>query len=548
MEADIHGIENSMHRALDVVLGTVGNMNKQEVNWEQIFTRTVSPALISGIASMFAFAIAQSLQFNNALAQTATSAGLSTDQMGQLGASSEKVAVTTGQSAQDVQKAMTQLGAIFSDSNDQQRIAAVMAQLAASGFGDLSDIVKVSTDIFKQWGVTTSDEAVAVLTELMHGAQGAKESIPALAEQFSRFSAPLHAAGADLNSFNGLISNFAGAIQAGGLENANSQFQVLAKSATSVVGPMELLGFKFHDVQSAIQGGDVLGLLDNTAKKIGAMGASAYLVLPAFGFVNEEIDSFNQRMKQVGTYDKDVNKITFSLNTVDDTFGQTNTAIREFQKAWEEMKVLSIAAMGAIGKEIEKIGTEISPIVSLIKNIGGAFQAVDKEFMDTTVGKFLSGKIKVPYVSEMFGDILDKEKSLVGAVMNPSQALLSVASGAASAINNSLFPSTSKKTDNNIGGIDFGALAMNSSKQDVNRVLGSSGNDFSSDEISKIDKKAEDSDMMEQLLTALKSGVKFGGDSYNFTSTFQLTPEKNSTQLNAQQIAKQLYEKFQGTQ
>jgi hypothetical protein len=510
---DVSGIDKSIKQAFNIIQGGVSKMNDQEVDWTSIFARSVSPAVISGVASMFAYAISQAINFQQAMATTGTAAGFSGDQIGQLSQASLTMSKTVPASAEELATAMTQVSAIFGDNTQAtQDITQAMAELSASGFGPLNDIVKTSMELFRQYGVTTEAGAIQVLTDLMHGAEGAKESIPDLANQFSDFAKQLPGADKTLEGFNGQLSSFAGTIQALGVDSAVAQFNALAASANSAAGPMEILGTSgLPGITKALQSGNVVGLLDKTATLLERMGPGAALVAQGFGFAGQAVDAFQTRAKNLPAVDADTKNIATNTQTISQAYDQSSSALRVFQEDWNRFK----ASMIDIGKLFTPLAEGLANALATMS------QDLDTFFSDLTGPKGLGGVL-----SDLFGgkfqDALKTWGDTVsGAVYNatvkPGAQLLAAASG-----------------------------AYGNQTAQLNALLLSQG--FTDQgTLNRIDQSAQQNGLMGSLISALQTGGS--GDQYSSTiNHFNLTLPQGVNGWTPKDLANALYQKFQGTQ
>lgn len=509
---DTSGIETTMKRALNVVQGGVKQMNAQEVDWTGIFSRAVSPAIISGVASVFAFAISQAVNFQTALATTGTAAGESTSQIGALSQSALNLSRTVPSSAQDIATAMTQVSAILSDTSDQQEVVTAMAQLAAAGFGNLSDIVAAAVPIFKQFGVTTADEAVKVLTDLMHGAEAAKESIPDLAHQFTTFSDQLPGANKSVTTFNGLLSTFAAEVQNLGSAGAMQIFSALATSATSAVGPMELLGTSFSAVQKSLLTDGGLTAIQKTSEALDHMGPGAALIATNFGLSATQVGQFQTNASKLPKIASDALAISKNTQTITDAFRQADVGTNVLLTDWNKIVKVGI-----------DMGTAFTPLLHLLANIFvNAAEDAEAFFTDVTDG--FSSMLSLFYGNSLKSAVTGTFKGLASAfddiVGKPAQQLI-----------------------NGIQGVFTG-----SSANGLNSALQSTGvNGFSSGVLSRIDQTASQNGLIDSLTSALQSGIK-SGQYTQLVNTFHLTVPAGSQGLTAKAIAQQLYNQFQGTQ
>ncbi len=377
IDADATGIDKVLKTTIQTVTGSVDKMNKEEVDWTSIFTRAVSPAIIGGIASMFAFAIAQSMQFQESMNTSGTAAGESSNQIAQTGQAALTMAGQTGESAQTIANAMELVSSVFGINTDATNaVTQAMTQLSESGFGSLSDIVSSVIPLFQQFGVTTQSQAIDMLTSLMHGAEASKESISTLATQFGQFSPALVHAGADVNSFNGLIANLAGRIESIGSAGALASFQALADSANTPVGPMELLGQSLTKVQTSIVSGDVTGLIDTLSAKLKSMGNISTLVAGQMGLNTNQINLMVDSLKKLPATAADIKGVATNTQSITDAWNQSDSALREFSIDWQ--KLVAIVTSGALGNIFEGIakgiGKDLDAVSSLVN--GNALQSI----------------------------------------------------------------------------------------------------------------------------------------------------------------------------
>ena len=369
--ADSSGIEKVLKQSINIVKGSVDQMNEEEVDWTSIFTRAVSPAIISGVASMFAFAIAQSVNFQQSLNTAGTAAGESTTQIAQTGQAALTMSSQVGSSATDIASAMLQVGKIFgNNSSATNEVVQAMSQLSDAGFGPLNDIVSSSLQLFKDFGVTTGTDAVSVLTDLMHGAQASGESISSLATQFDAYAPALVAAGANLSSFNGLISAFAGNIQALGLTNTEAQFQALGNSVNNPAGAFEILGENVKSVAAAIQTGNINPLLDSVSKKVAELGSSSQLVGTAFGFSSTAINAFIQKSQDLSTVDTDVKGVYTNIQTIQSAWTQADNAMLEFKKDFNAISA-DFTSSG-LANYFTQVAIGLGDVIKLVDKLVGA--------------------------------------------------------------------------------------------------------------------------------------------------------------------------------
>jgi hypothetical protein len=515
VNADASGLQNTLKGVLQTVEGTVNSINSEEVDWTSIFTRAVSPALISGVASMLAFAISQSLDFQQSLATAGTAAGDSASQIAQVGQAALDTSQNVPASAQQIASAMLQLSALFPNIADQQQLVAEMSQLSAAGFGNLSDIVSAVIPVFQQWGVTTTDQGTQVLTDLMHAAEGAKESIPALTDNFSGFSDALPAADKNLGSFNNTISTFASEIANLGVNGAQAIFQALATSATSAVGPMELLGVSFGAVQKSLLENGGLSAIEQTSTTLPKMGPGASLIATNFGLSAMQVSQFQTNAAKLPKVATDAKSIAANTQTIGDSFAQSNQTLNKLAEDWNKFKAAAI-----------DLGGLFTPLVmGLAAALGDAatdFDTWKKDAVNDIADVILSiqkGDWKGAFSEAFTG----ATQLLKDDFVTPAEQLIG---GVGAAI-------TGKSN----------VLQLNAA---LSNSLGGTGLSLSNSQLSQIDNTASSNNMIDSLISALQTGVN--KNTYqSLQSTFNLSVPAGSAGITAKMIATQLYNTFQGT-
>ena len=515
---DISGITTAVKQALNVVQGGVDAMNDQTVDWTGIFSRAISPAVITGVASTIAFAIQQSLAFQNAIAQTGTAAGDTQSQIAALGSNSLDLSTTVPASAQDLANAMTQVGTIFGqNSATTTALTQDMAELSASGFGPLNDIVSASMELFKQYGVTTQAGAVTALTDLMHAAQGANESIPTLASQFDSFSTQLPEADKNLGTVNDQLSSFAAEIVAVGPTTAAELFSALASAAQGAAPQMAAVGLSAAAVNKSLQTDGGLSSLNTASTILQKMGSEAALVATAMGLSATQVEAFQQNSQYLSTVDANAKKIATSTMSISDAFTTSNSAVRAFELLWNTaVKDVQSATFTTLGTDFATTMTNM--LNDATATFGGITDVLGSAF-SIFYGNNLEGAAK--------GVFQGLEETFTSIFVNPvEQSLTGILNAlgikGASGIASSAAPAIANGAASVVGVNALGALVS---------LLGSLGGSASGN----------------------PSGIAVGGSApvKNTTATFNNTfniASAASPATTTQQIQKALYNQYQGTQ
>jgi hypothetical protein len=507
---DTAGLETAMKKALNVVQGGVGQMNAQEVDWTGIFERAVSPAIISSVASIFAFAIDQSMQFQTALNETGTAAGQSSAQIGQVGASSQQIAELTGQNATDIASAFAAITPIFADAATQLTFVADASQLAASGFGSLSDITQSSLPIMQMFGATTSQQVNDVLTELMHSAEGSGESFSAFAQQFMSVAPDLKAGGASLSDLNTILSGFSAEVANIGIDQASAAFATFGKVISGTNPALNALFGSSKALLDVVKNQGLPQALADMGEKIKASGQSANLLYTNFGLSTLAIDGLESSATQLPAVATDAQKIATNGQSIADAFNQSDSAARELSKDWQTFKtIMQDPAVATAAEDVAKaLGDVLDAEKWIVDHASEVFTAIVNPF-------------------STIGDILSKLPDLIGSIFNGSAM---------------------KSIENIFGNISSSVSSLlGTQTSGLNKALQGTGVGFSQSQLSGIDQKASSTGLVDSLVSALQSGIK-SGQYTTLNSTFNLNVPQGSQGLTAKQIAQQLYNQFQGTQ
>jgi len=553
--ADSRGVEQVLKKTTQTVLGTVNNINSQEIDWTSIFTQSVSPAIIAGVASMFAFAISNAVQFQAAMNTAGTAAGDTPDQIAQVGSAALSLAGSTAQAPQDLANSMLSLSAVLPNVSDQSEVTAAMAQLAGSGFGSLSDITQAAIPIMQEFGVTTADGAITVLTDLMHGAQASKESIAEFANSFSPYGTAFADAGVTLDNLNGLMSTFAGEIEAVGKTNAEAVFSSLATSANNPAGPMELLGSSIGDVRKSLTTDGGIDAITKASNQMQILGPSAQIVATAFGFSSQQVLAFQLDAKNLTQVIADTKTAGENTQTIAQAFIQADNDLRDFQNDWETLKTnlipigdLLLKGMGDLAKNIS---TYVIPAVGTIANDINNGE-ISKALGDSIgAGLAATGGAVVNFYKNLFqqatagsgangvGVSSDDIQNLVTELFDPEgfdpSKIIPINSDITTALSagvNQQAGGTAEQMMNDIATHDLSQLGLGST------------------EIANIEKTNPSQSMLQTLIDALQmkgTAPTTNNTAQSIQSTFHINlPQGPMSEYSANDIANALYKAFNG--
>lgn len=496
---DTTGLSKAVSQAVNIGKGGVEALNNEEVDWTSIFTRAVSPAIIAGVASMFALAISQLINFNTAasnlnnVATPATnslsnSVGMASDQLYNLAESS-------GSSLGDTTAGFEAFSKAGLDSAGAIQATTDAAGIARDTGESMSSVVSELVDLFQQWGVTSAPQVTDALTGLVNAAQNGKFSFDQLVTSIAAQGQILQGKTniSDVAVQLAALSNQSGLTQTSILDSFNA-------IATGVANPLSQIDILVGNVGKAVSSGPdgLITAFQMIQSKVGSMGpAVAQTVL---------------------------NTIGVSTGTLSN-FGDTTTA--SFKN--------SAAAADYLRTHLIDLNTDLQNHESLVGKVSVAWN----DFATWLTSTF------APIIQGVITDFNDFGNALKTLDTKPVQTILSDLGTAFSDVGKYLGQTNQFLLQGGLGSYLQGLGSTNS----INEKLQSAGIlDYNT--LQNIDTAGGTS--QSALVTALTTAIqKAGGNTQtNLVNTFKLTmPSGSSLSANAvaNSLAKQLYSQFQGT-
>ena len=192
--ADSSQLESVLKHSTDTVIRGVEKMNDQSVDWTSILSKSISPAIITGIASMFANAIVQYTQFqqsamnlNNVGTQATSDFASSINEMGR---SAYSLAQSAGSSLGDATQSFESFSKAGLDSEAAMSATTAAAGIARETGQSMSDVVSELVTLFENWGVKTLPQVNSALDGLTNSASLGQFSLQDLMSLLSE-SGPL---------------------------------------------------------------------------------------------------------------------------------------------------------------------------------------------------------------------------------------------------------------------------------------------------------------------------------------------------------------------
>ncbi len=334
IEADRSGLESQLKQASTSIQTFVSSMNRQEVNWTQILSKSVTPALIATIASTFAIAITQALQFQNAMQQSSLSAA---DSFGNNAANmSDAVLQTssdTGKSATDVATAMGAVEQVFKSAADAQTVLNAVAEEASIRNMEVADAAKTLVPLFNQWGESASNvsnDLAVINASVKEGRINFDDLTTALTEQASAFvkvgmSIPQVASQLELISRDSSLTN----------DVVVSTFDAISKAIMNPNDQLNVLLGGINRVADDINRGGLPAVFKDISDHIRSAGNNAVSLYSATGLSAKAITQFGEQGKSA--FDQIIpesDKLISNVSNLKTQMDQNMTATKELSKAW----------------------------------------------------------------------------------------------------------------------------------------------------------------------------------------------------------------------
>jgi hypothetical protein len=295
LEADASGLTTKFNQAYNQVKNTVSKMNSQEVDWTSILSKSISPAIITEVAAMFANAIVQYTQFQQA-AMNINSVGTQAtsdfaNSIGDMSGEAYTLAQSAGRSIGDTTSMFEKFSKAGLDAE-----AAMAATTAASGIArdtgmDLGTVTSELATLFSNWGVHTLPQVNNALDGLVNasgqGQFGFEELIQTISEGGNMLKGSTSIADTAMQlqhlTKEGNLSESA----------AKTMFDTFIKGFSDTTSPLNIFLGGFDSIKNKLKGSDgLIGVLQDVTDKVHAYGQNTGLAAQILGLSAEEAAIF----------------------------------------------------------------------------------------------------------------------------------------------------------------------------------------------------------------------------------------------------------------
>lgn len=370
IEGDAQGLSSVFQKGLKDAKGFIEQMNDQQVNWKSIFAKSLSPALISGIAGTVALAITKALSFQNDLAKASATASTSfADSSGTMSQAALGISKSTGVAAGDVAAALGSVSHYYKDTAMQSLIAESASKLAAAGFGDVNDIAIRLAATLDAWAIKSVPEAKDAIDALVIGARNGEFSLFELTDAIRSSGEALRTS----TSISEATASLAALSTQVGFTKvtALNAFNVIADAVLSPKTNMTAMAAGFGNIAAAVKDGGVEQAMLNfenhirtnslmTQEFAATIGLSAQTVKSFADTSSEDVERFKNSIASLKTEFKDglnktVNDSTSAIKSLKISWNAFEVALTSSKEATNMVSQLA-AAFGTLASNIQESG------------------------------------------------------------------------------------------------------------------------------------------------------------------------------------------------
>jgi hypothetical protein len=415
IEADAAGLTSQLKRASSTITSFVSQMNKQEVGWTQILSKSITPALMASIASTFAISIAQAMQFQNAVqASSLSSKNTLADNSSKMSGAIYGMSNSTGKSAIDIADAMGSVQQVYKDTATSQGILNVIAQEASVRNQSVADTAKELIPLFQEWGINSGPQAATAMANINQAVKEGNISYPDLINNLTD-------AGTALGKYVDLGTAAAGIeiISSKTGMNAKTALTQLQTIVTGIQDPLSQAGILFSDAIAKVKAGDIGGAFGTMDDKIRGAGAAANAIFGATGMVPEAITRIQnlstETVKSIKAIAPAIDALKAAHSDLQKDVDVNMTSTKELEKIWNQFK--NGLATFAIPVALTSLLVLLNSLGTVVDFLGNSFSG---KFLDSLkkVGEGISAAFKDP--ASFMEDIKKQVQGLTGGLLGAS--------------------------------------------------------------------------------------------------------------------------------
>jgi hypothetical protein len=354
IEADAAGLKSQLLRAGDNIKSFISSMNKEEVDWTSILSRTISPAIITGVAATFAMALTNMLQFQNEVATTGqTTADSFSDNSAAVSKEITSLSNKWGVSTGNISNAAGYVYKAFGNTAESSTILSKATAVASTGLMSVQEAAKLMTDVLVAWNINTAPEAASALDRIWDASKNSKLS-------FSDFTGVLIENGPQMRNIGIKIGDMAIAMEAfsqtTGItgDNIKETFSLITDAATNsgskLVGILGSNGTVSKELREKGFG----SVLTELSNKVTGLGSNAVTVLGSLGVSPNLVSSLQSSNTALqGIQDKITELEKHPVVTIEvsiyDKFSFMQELASAFQAVWNTLRGVFTSFIDGLG-------------------------------------------------------------------------------------------------------------------------------------------------------------------------------------------------------
>ena len=379
IEADSAGLTSQLKRATNSITSFVGSMNKQEVNWTSILSRTISPAIISGIAATFALAIGETLSFQNTMSNVAMSGSQAfSDNLGAAGQSVLGLSTDTGVGMQSMASASAFLSHyIDANSSAFKSFTSEVGAFAYDAGIDYRTLLEQTLPTMKDWGIK-ADNMSSSLNDLVSASQVGVVPLDELSSALDKSADGLRKSGVSMKDVAFYLEELSTIVPK---DDAVKMISAIGQAAANSLDPMNLLLGGPAWVERTLKAQGMQGVLNGIVSKLGEGGITAQQLGIAMGLSPETLKSIKDYSSEITNLKPKVDGVEKSMTSLKAKTEELNTPAKELGKVWNNLKndLVELATSGPVSKFLEQL---LGGIDSSVKGLTGSGPVKASDFFE----------------------------------------------------------------------------------------------------------------------------------------------------------------------
>lgn len=408
IKADYTGLKSGIESSLSFIEKSFSNIKTGKIdlskvisadfftgiNWTSLIGKLFSPAnLVAFFSAMAAMGITTAISQQAATTTTPVGAGLTPAQRTDLTDVANQIATQTGQSADDIITAIEQLiPALGGNVDAAKKLGLQMAEVAATTGESLPSLAGAFAPLLQTLGISDLGSATTLLTSFDNAAIQSGQTVDTLVKAFQQFAPMVKASGLSIDGINHSIQQFGASVQGAGLEGAtaafNTFFQVLSRANDGAIALGGVAG-GVGKLKNEVESGNVSQALNNISDAVSNLTQKGQLSLlgPQFSTSAEGLAAM---IGQLTAYPIQTQE------TITQRFNDTDTALREFNKTYNEFKALTSVVVGA---PLLAFLTSVLQLLNAIMDPLDTFKSFLSLFQDTLSPNGGSNAVSTPQLA-----------------------------------------------------------------------------------------------------------------------------------------------------